>query len=191
MVMLTEKPVTVSNAARRSADYAGEVAIAALPRLAGVVADSQRDAQGVAKTHKVADGLKVVAHLTFSEHHKPGFAALQGEVNVEVELVCQRCLQLARHAIDFQLALALVDGSRDEDYLEDAPERFERWDCTDDQVFLGECIDEMALLELPLVAMHADKTQCGALAQSELTADEEKTHTPFAALASMLSKDKH
>ncbi|MEO0576486.1 MAG: YceD family protein [Pseudomonadota bacterium] len=180
--------IVLADAATRGARYEGPIDAALMPRLTALIAQSKADAVGAQRAPIEAVGF---ADIEFSEHRKPRFIGVRGKIEFECGLVCQRCLELASVSVSRTLNLAVCQTSAEDDYLAPVAERFERWDHDEESLLLAGLFEELILLELPLVVMHKDVADCGALASDERFASRQvNTQTPFADLAAMLgSKD--
>ncbi len=119
-----------------------------------------------------------------------GTRYLEGEVETEVTLVCQRCLQPMRYPIHARMVLGVV-GSADEG--ENLSEEYEPLVCESESLFLRDVIEDELILALPIVARHAE-VECPATARvgagQESTADEPQRANPFAVLAALKTNSK-
>lgn len=177
-----EKPISLADAAGRGMHVECAFESAHLPRLSALVAQSVEDAVG-----GDAPALGAELAMDFSLHAEPRFIALTGRIEARFGLMCQRCLELTTMALDFPVSLAVVGSGEPGDYLEPVASTFERWDHDGDELALADVVDELVLLELPLVVMHDDREACGKLAgEARFAGQAEKTQKPFAGLSAML-----
>lgn len=160
----------------------GELAAADLAGVGELSAHARRDAVGESNAMPSAS-----ARLEIRPGSKPRHWLISGEIDATVPLVCQRCLEIAEVRVGGPVVLAVVDPELDEEALVAKLPDAERWDHEGDELTLAELIDEWILLGLPMVAMHENQQQCGALATAaERPAPETGTQKPFADLASLL-----
>ncbi len=153
-----------------------------LPRLSALIAQSREDAVGGAAPELSAD-----VALGFAFRQQPRFIEISGNIKARFGLMCQRCLELAPLEVDVAVSLAVVAADKPGDYLESVKETHERWDHDGDELLLAEVVDELILLELPLVIMHEERTDCGRLAgEARFAAQSERTQRPFADLSALL-----
>lgn len=179
--------IVLADAATRGARYEGRIDAALMPRLTALIAQSEADAVGAQNASFDAVGS---VEIEFSEHRKPRFVGITGTLSFQCGLVCQRCLELANVSVSREMKLAVCQTGAEDDYLASVAERFERWDHDDESLLLAALFEELILLELPLVVMHEDISDCGALARDERFASRQvNTQTPFAGLAAMLGTD--
>lgn len=132
-----------------------------------------------AAVHRVLSDIELDLEVTSS---RPGQYDLKGQIRVELELICQRCLQPAYWLIEepIQIRAAGIDtGSREGsgiDTLELDP---------DGQIDMQQWLEDEILLKLPLVASHKELSDCdsGMLARTKEHLEEEQTEpNPFAVL---------
>ncbi len=119
----------------------GELAFAAMPRLAAALADAE-------------GGVQVHCEFGVDEQHA---RFVRIEVRGDLQLQCQRCMGLVAYPVQLTVALAIV-GS------EAAAERllgdYEPLIVREERIPLAELIEDELLLALPVVARHADEQQC-------------------------------
>lgn len=112
--------------------------------------------------------------------------ALDGTLGGFVTMICQRCMQPAKIEVSDRFQLLIVDDEVEQ--VEEAsgyepivadPARLDvRW-----------LAEEQALLNVPLVAKHADESCAGARPQSDAAGDTGPTQRPFANLKSLLRNE--
>jgi len=132
-----------------------------------------RGAVPVAELHRLRDIDLVVdsvqAELFFSVDQQRQ-KVISGQLQVDVELQCQRCLDLMPVSLDCDVNLALV---RDEEEARQLPGSYDPWISTEEQADLYALVEEEILLNLPYVVYH--ETPCG----SALHADEKPQNDPL------------
>lgn len=118
-----------------------------------------------------------------------GYRYMHGHLKTEVALVCQRCLETMRYAIDNEFALAMVQSVSEAESL---PSHYEPLQIDDQPLFLRDVIEDELLLALPIVARHAqqecsvklDEAEAPAADEQKDTGGEEKAN-PFSVLAGL------
>jgi uncharacterized protein len=112
------------------------------------------------------DALEIDLALGYADDGSP---LLEGAVQGEIELVCQRCLGPLRQPVSVALKLALVP----EGQSPAVPAGFEAWEMPDEQQRpprVRDLVEDEVMLALPLIARHASRAECGTL--SPLLTDE-------------------
>jgi uncharacterized protein len=171
--------------------WAFELPVTDVPRLAASLAGS--------------DG---VVRATVDFARVDGVPRLHVGADVEVTLICQRCLQPMQLLLEGESQVALVENLAQADAL---PEDVEPVWVESRRVDLREVVEEELLLALPLVPMHEDgDDECGAAAdvagavgmpmvaarsegsdEDAVEGDVEPvTQKPFAELAELLKRRK-
>lgn len=143
----------------------GALALAALPRL--VTALNRAD--GVVKVALVAGVDRQGVHF------------IAGVMHTEVELVCQRCLEPLRVALDATVSLGLVHGEAEADRL---PEEYEPLLVPEGNLGVADLVEDELLLALPRIPRHDDA--CGCKINGYRTLDDLEHGRPLATLASLL-----
>lgn len=112
-------------------------------------------------------------------------ATIQGSVQAQLSLQCQRCLQPMPMAIDAKVVLMILKEGQTEDEL---PEGYEALTLTKTPVSLITLIEDELILALPIVAKH---TVCPSnefeMSESELE-NNHLQNNPFHVLSSLKSK---
>lgn len=85
---------------------------------------------------------------------------ISGQLQVEVKLQCQRCLDLMPISLVCDVNLALV---RDEEDARNLPGSYDPWISVEEQADLYALIEEEILLNVPYVVYH--ETPCGSALQ--------------------------
>jgi len=151
-----------------SGRLAGELALAALPRLGAL---------------NVADG-RVGVDLAAGVDDC-GQRFLKGRFRAELELVCQRCLGPLRLPVEVAVELGLVRSEAETGRL---PARYEPLLVPEDGVVVADLVEDELLLALPQIPRHEDLRACeagGYLAPDGAPAEAERRR-PFSVLASLL-----
>jgi uncharacterized protein len=146
-----------------------------LPRVSREVASADGEAKGQAR---------------FSR--QLGQAVADLDVDAQPEVVCQRCMQPMRWPARVKSRIALV---RDYDAADRVPEGLEIFLVEGDSVSVRDLVDEEILLALPVVARHAEGSECadsfmqlpGHEADEEDVADSQ-VQKPFAQLGELLKR---
>ena len=159
------------------------------PRDVGALADEQADfelAIPLAEFSRVRTRLgalegTISARVRFGRDGKFAVAAL--ELSGSVPLVCQRCLKLMPWKIDGRATVALLAADSQADLV---PEHLEPMLAPGGRISLRDLVEEELLLELPIVALHADERDCEPTA----SADEDRAvQRPFERLGELLKRD--
>ena len=96
---------------------------------------------------------------------------IHGEMQAEVELVCQRCMRNMQYPLQETFELMLIEKEAE---LVAVPETHEPWIANALHLNVFELVEEQLLLALPLIAKHADERDClqASEALSQLQPDE-------------------
>jgi uncharacterized protein len=82
---------------------------------------------------------------------------IHGEMQAEVELVCQRCLQNMQYPLHESFDLMLIESEAE---MAAVPETHEPWIANALHLNVLELVEEQLLLALPLIAKHLDEGDC-------------------------------
>ena len=125
---------------------------------------------------------EVSAWLKFGT--RAGTPCLDGRVQAELELRCQRCLNPVAQNITSEFRFGLI---RSEEEAELLPREFEPLLLSDSEQSLKELVEDELLLSLPLVARHDG--ECSEILQQHRKDDsvQQDTYKPFAALKDLMS----
>lgn len=134
--------------------WQGEFRTRRFPRLIGVAASDVPSVQ-VRLQFALLDG-KPIIHGT-----------MQGTM----ELICQRCMGRMQHEIDERFDLMLVES---ESQFDAVPESHEPWLTDSALTDVIELVEEQLLLALPLLAKHADESECVAVAAKPKPAKQQQ-----------------
>lgn len=162
--MLERLPVVIDplRLAEAGSRFQGRLALAEFKRLAPSL-------------HKVQGEVEVEVEFGRDTLH---IAYLTGRLRVQLELVCQRCLQPMALPVDAGFALGLVTT---DEAASELPENYEPLMVTGPMT-LAEIIEDELILVVPLVPMHP-RNQCPA--QRMVDDSNGKGPHPFAALAQL------
>lgn len=129
--------LSAAEAVARELTLNGELPLARLPRLVSALAAGE-------------GALRVRARFSADLE---AFGRLRGELEGELQLVCQRCLRPTAWQLRAPFDLALVDSEAEEERLLDHREPVL---VPDGQLLLWEALEDEALLALPLAPTCAD-----------------------------------
>tara|TARA_B100000809_G_scaffold31000_1_gene26963 strand:+ start:6153 stop:6686 length:534 start_codon:yes stop_codon:yes gene_type:complete len=158
--------------AQQGISIEGLIAVAELPRLASALAD---------------DAAEVMAELEFSVAEE-GRKVLRGRAKVQVQVVCQRCLDSMPLDLQVELNLAVV---WDEDQAVTLPKYLDPWIHGEGPADLYSTIEEELLLDLPMVSYHEDECVARERFQSgEIVESPEPVDNPFQMLKQLKGTPK-
>lgn len=149
----------------------GECPLAALTRLSSMI-------------HEPKGGVSAALKFGFDEENNP---VISGHAEGELILQCQRCLQPFAFPMRVVIQLALVRSAREGERSTSA---YEPLIADSDDVSLYELIEDELILNLPVVARHADD-QCLSQVEPAWHADvaaEPKRENPFEVLKKLKTK---
>lgn len=146
----------------------GELALAALPRLAAL---------------NVADGRVGVALAAGVDDRGQRF--LKGRFRAELELVCQRCLGPLRLPVEVAVELGLIRSEAEADRL---LARYEPLLVPEGGVVVADLVEDELLLALPQIPRHQDLRACedAGYRAPDAAPPEAERRRPFSVLASLL-----
>lgn len=117
-----------------------------------------------------------------------GLCCVKGEITVDLQLICQRCLQPMQQTIQSSVLVSPVSSNAAAAKL---PSQYEPLLVTNGEVRLAEWIAEELHLALPLVPRH--ETQCVSYYTEEnIKGDQDastSTHSPFEELKRLKKSD--
>ncbi len=115
---------------------------------------------------------------------RAGIPCLDGRVQAELEMRCERCLEPVKQHIVSDFRFGLIASEDEADLL---PKEFEPLLVSDGEQSLVELVEDELLLSLPIVARHDDP--CSEILQKHKRDDEaqQDTYKPFAALKDLMS----
>jgi len=159
----------LTRASHQPVRWTGTISIAALPRLAAAVADTS--GQASANLQAMHDG---------------GQVSVQGTVEANLVLTCQRCFGNLVFPVKADFNLAWVRSEKEATGL---PDVYEPLLSGSGRVKIADLIEDELLLALPMAALHTVSQECGVGARSTsrraVTDAKEKRRKPFAALESL------
>ena len=121
--------------ARQGLQFTGSLALKQFDRLVASLADDQGE-------------VKVSLHFYMSEDHR---VVLEGRVEAELQVICQRCLDVAQLPVSAEFNLM---GVLSDDQAKSLPEDFDPLMLQEEPMALVPLLEEELLLSLPLVAYH-------------------------------------
>jgi uncharacterized protein len=124
---------------------------------------------------------EVSARLKFTT--RAGTPCLDGHVQADLELRCERCLNPVRQRIESDFRFGLITTEDEADLL---PKEFEPLVVSNSELSLLELVEDELLLSLPIVARHDE--ECSELLQKHKDDEvQHDTYRPFAALKDLMS----
>ena len=150
----------------RNASFEGVWPVSALERLAETICNDRGE---------------VAARLRFGI--RAGTPCLDGHVQADLELRCERCLDQVKQHIESDFRFGLITSEDEADLL---PKEFEPLLVSESEQSLVELVEDELLLSLPIVARHDE--ECSEILQKHKQNDEaqHETHRPFAALKDLM-----
>jgi uncharacterized protein len=143
--------------AGREVTLSGELDLGKLPRLLGLL-------------HSEVGSVR--AALRFRQR-RDGWLGTEIDLQVSVELKCQRCLEPFRHEAEGHADVVLADGAA---LPGTVPEGFEPFELEGGRLKPAELIEDELIVAMPLVPKHARIEDCGSLAR-ELAEQNERSVT--------------
>jgi len=128
------------------------------------------------------------ARARFRFRRQEGRSLASIEVEANLPLVCQRCLQTVNWPIAGSTQLAFAEPGS---VAAGAADQYEVFETRDGVVTLTDVVEEELLLALPLVALHAPDACETTVPQDERSEDpaaSERAQTPFAGLKDLLGR---
>lgn len=151
----------------RNACFDGVWPVSDFSRLAEVVCSKQGE---------------VTARLKFAT--RAGTNCLDGHVQAEIELRCERCLDSVKQHIESDFRFGLITS---EDEADSLPKEFEPLLAQNYELSLLQLVEDEVLLSLPIVARHDE--ECSEILKKHKDDDrvQQDTYKPFAALKDLMS----
>ena len=166
--MLKKLPESVDflKQVERGASYEGVWPLARFERLAEVICSNRGE---------------VRAKLKFAI--RAGTPSLDGRVQAELELSCQRCLDPVKQSVQSDFRFGLIASETEADLL---PKEFEPLVVSDGEQSLLQLVEDELLLSLPIVAKH--EAECSDILLKHKNNDslQQDTHRPFAGLKDLM-----
>lgn len=113
----------------------GTIAVCAMPRFCELVAATQGDVQ-------------VTMKFDLDESNR---RIIQGTLDTQAQIICQRCLEPMLIALHDEFRLAVVESVSKSESL---PKSLDPWICEDIKLVLAEVIEEQLILCMPIVSYH-------------------------------------
>lgn len=153
----------------------GTIPVSHLSRFCELIAPTQGDVQ-VSMKFDLDDSFRRV---------------IQGVLDTQVQVTCQRCLEPMQIALHDEFTLAVVESEAKSESL---PKSLDPWICEDIKLVLAEVIEEQLILCMPIVSYHdsncIEKLSFGASqSKSSGKANGGSNPNPFDVLKTL--KDKH
>ena len=132
----------------------------------------------------VNDSGEVHVRLEFGRDEQR-IITMRGSLDVEVQMICQRCLEAAPVVVHGEFIYAIF---REDGTPENLPRGYDALEVGDDPLELHDLVEDELLLALPIVPVH-DPEQClhpaGYTAAPEPSVDEVSRSNPFDVLAQL------
>lgn len=151
--------------AERNVGLEGGFPLAELERLSSILCDTAGELH---------------ARLNFGS--RAGFHCLQGTVEANLKLICQRCMEPMSHNITGHFKFGLV---LDEKEINDLPADLEPYLIKGDEQSIIELLEDELLLSLPIAATHQEECSEFLRKHNEQKLVEKETSSPFAVLKGM------
>lgn len=148
--------------AERSVSLTGSYPLALLDRLGAVLSGTHGELN---------------ARLNFGS--KAGFHCLQGTVEANLRLTCQRCMEPMDHRVSSSFKFGLV---LDEEEINDLPAEFEPYLIEGDEQSIIDLLEDELLLSLPIAATHQKECSEFLRKHDEQRQIEKEASSPFAVL---------
>jgi len=116
-----------------------------------------------------------------------GLTCIKGQVQAELTIQCQRCIQPFKYEIICDFSLAVVNTLEEASVL---PEQYDPVVVKDKHIALRELIEDEIILNMPIIARHKEEDCSVALPLRETSAQEEVKINPFDVLASLKSQEQ-
>ncbi len=167
MIEDLSQPLDVSLLGGDGNEFQGSLALSQFPRLRAELAQTRGE---------------VHIRVRF-EREESGRRVMGGEMQTELALTCQRCLQPLQFPVETKFRLALLTAEDDPDRL---PEQLEAVALSSVHVNVLELLEDELLLCLPIAPRHRGAEKCttpqshagSMISESEIG----ERHTPFAVL---------
>tara|TARA_R100001377_G_scaffold79853_1_gene58335 strand:+ start:723 stop:1262 length:540 start_codon:yes stop_codon:yes gene_type:complete len=113
----------------------GTIPVSRLTRFCELVASTQGDVQ-----------VKMKFDLDESKRR-----IIEGELDTQAQVICQRCLEPMQIALHDEFRLAVVNSEAQSEKL---PKSLDPWICEDIKLVLAQVIEEQLILCMPIVSYH-------------------------------------
>ena len=159
-----------------SVDFLKQVERNACFEVAWPVSDFERLAEVICSNQG-----EVMARLKFAI--RAGTPCLDGHVQAELELRCERCLDPVKQHIESDFRFGLIDSEDEAGLL---PKEFEPLLVSDGEQSLLQLVEDELLLSLPIVAKHEGDCSDILLKHKDNDSSQQDTHRPFAGLKDLM-----
>ena len=132
--------INVLRMAEQGTEFSGQLPVAKMSRLRDMLQNDQGE---------------VAVQMSLGKDEE-GLAFIRGELETNLTLECQRCLQAVDVAINDSFLLSPVENDAEADRL---PSHYEPLLIDRDQQFLSALVEDELILRLPIVPLH-DTEQC-------------------------------
>ena len=151
----------------RNACFEGTWPVSRFERLTDIIHDSSGE---------------VAARLRFGI--SAGTPCLDGAIEAELKLRCERCLEPVTHRIESDFRFGLITSEDEAAFL---PKEYEPLLVTESEQSLIELVEDELLLSLPIVAKHDE--ECSEILQKHKAKSDTQhdTYRPFAALKDLMN----
>ncbi|HTM63333.1 MAG TPA: YceD family protein [Gammaproteobacteria bacterium] len=112
---------------------------------------------------------------------------INGHLQANLGLQCQRCLERMNYEIISDFALGIVKSYEEEKAL---PEQYEPAMVQDGQLALRELIEDELILNLPIIPRHEPEVCKVKLPQADAGWKQDESESPFKVLQSLKHKEK-
>lgn len=112
---------------------------------------------------------------------------LEGTAEVEVEMLCQRCLEPVQLELNAKLSLGIVV---DEEAAKNLPEHYDPMVIEKDQIDPADVVEDELILTLPIIPLHSSCHVTQEFGDTDAEEPSDNTDNPFSILAQLKSK-KH
>ena len=155
--------------ARSGQSLAGRIPVAKMPRLCASLNDT-------------STLVEVQLRFGFDEL---GNACVRGEVNAELKLVCQRCLETFSLPLELKVQLGLVTTDQEAEELDRG---YDALVVTEEPISLANIVEDELLLALPTIPMHPRRECSNPHMRSDAEALGGSSASPFAVLGELRSR---
>lgn len=147
----------------------GRIPVAKLPRLCDSLSETSAD-------------VEVQLHFGTDEL---GNAYMRGEVNAELGLLCQRCLETFNLALELNVRLGLVTTDQEAEELDRG---YDALVVIEEPVSLVDIVEDELLLALPAIPMHPRHECSNPQMTSDIDVPGVPSENPFAVLGELRNR---
>jgi len=162
------------------------------------LADQRRILEGsyaldkMPRLSEVAENSSGEVHVRFEfDRSAQGHAELEGHIEAELALICQRCLSPMDYPVKLDIHLAIVPSDALANELQDEVDVT----VVPEDLFLRDFIEDELMLALPQIPRHESEEDCDEVARQYLHVDfeqdmdqQEKQENPFSVLTESITK---